>query len=129
MRKFIAMLLCAFVFGLFCTNLEASVPKKDFKLATEQSYCASDQGVPVQVTIVNHYANIETVAIEKPYFLHPRIHDGANLHGQFIMENLNYNYSLRAPICRICNTTYTSNNRQDNWNPGYAFRDLPHNFG
>lgn len=76
MWKFIKILLCAMVFGLFVTQLSASVPGK-ITVAQEQTYQGSDQGVPVQMALINYAIEQKNSKIENPDYLLPWANDEA----------------------------------------------------
>lgn len=81
------MLLCAMVFGLFVTQLSASVPGK-ITVAQDQTYQGSDQGVPVQVALMS-YATVKEkslMKIENPDYLLPWANDGAKSQVSMIAE-------------------------------------------
>lgn len=81
------MLLCTMVFGLFVTQLSASVPGK-ITVAQEQTYQGSDQGVPAQVALMS-YATVKEkslIEIENPDYLLPWANDGAKNQVSMIAE-------------------------------------------
>lgn len=130
MWKFIKMLLCAMVFGLFVTQLSASVPGK-ITVAQEQTYQGSDQGVPVQVALINYAIEQKNSKIENPDYLLPWANDGAKTLVMLILNNQIYFQEYSISWCHITKNRYElelkltkhyGNNQQ-------SFMDLHHDFG
>lgn len=84
---------------MFSASIAASDSPKDFKMATEMCYLGSDQGVPVQVTLISIVSilNLETITITAQH-LHPWINAGNGQAPVMYAELLVDRYDLSVPV-------------------------------
>jgi hypothetical protein len=93
---------------MFSATITASDSPRDFKVSTELTYSLSDQGVPVQQTLVTNYVTFEFRNVKAEH-LHPWINgDAAQAQSMFI-ERLNIDYDFTEPVTRIKQIKYYSN--------------------
>lgn len=126
MYKWIKIVLLALIFGMGYQAID-SATAHGYPMAQDQSYAASDAGVPCKVAVSVNAT--ETLQFQRPYFMHPRIHDGAKV-SPVLDAELQPVYYLSEPVFRIKHQYAFSQRYKEPELPTVdRYSDLHHNFG
>lgn len=101
----LTMMFC--IAMMSCAAFAASDSPKDFKVAIDLMYGASDQGVPMQVNIVTY--TFEARKIVKPDYLNPWNRNVTNPESPVMYAELSFiTYCFDEPVQRINNKSWFS---------------------